>query len=174
MMLAAMVLAGVACADLAYFQLQGGKLFDQYGAAVPAGIISGGVKVCLGDLSAAVVGGQIDISAFGEPWMVGDLGVKQAFLGGTYGTLAFAERPSAHVGQVASFVIDLNGGALELGDPFAIIPFTVQDMAAAGVPAPAQPQIIAPGDIRVIPEPASLTMIGLATGCAWFIRRFFT
>ena len=147
LLLAAAALALNASADLAYFQLQGGKLFDQTGAAVPTGTITGGVKVFLGDLSATVVGGTVSISEFGAPWLVGDLAVKAPFLGGTYATTVFSERPSTAIGQVASIVFDLNGGALEMGDWIAIIPFTVQDMAAVGNPAPALPQMIAPGDI---------------------------
>ena len=76
-------------------------------------------------------------------------------------------------GQKVWLIFDPNGGGIEVGDAlgFSSIGFEVHTLTEPV--GPADLQTFKPGDIRVIPEPASVTMIGLATGCAWFIRRFF-
>ena len=164
--MAVFAVVAVASADLAYFQINGGKLFDQGDVLVPAGTITDGTVILLGDLSLDVSGGQINIADIPVAWMVADLAVKQPFLGGNYGTLALTERPSAAVGQTASFVADINGGGIQVGDFISIYAFVVEDMAAVGSPAPATPQFVTPGDltagVEVIPEPATFGLMGVA------------
>lgn len=165
----AVAVSGVAVADLAFFQ------FQATSAAVngtPLGFGPQGVsQVQLVDLSASVSGNQINIGDITDAWLTGGFGVTP--IAGQ--SDAFSERPSANLGQTAYLLWDPNGGAVEVGDFIALSSgFVISDMAAVGDPAPQNPEIFSVGaldaNIEVIPEPATIGLMGIA-GLGLFLAR---
>lgn len=174
-MIALLAVAGAASADLSYFKIQGGNLYDNTSTAYPFGTMTEGAVIQLVDLSAFVVGGQINIADIPSAYTTVDIAVAPPLLGGAYSTGTISERPSTVIGETAYLVFDPNGGGIQVGDLIGLgTGAEILDMAAAGSPAPADPQIINPGDItaniEVIPEPATIGLMGVA-GLGMFLAR---
>ena len=176
-MMAVLTVAAVATADLAYFQMDGGKLFDESDSAVSAGTYVEGAVIMFTNLNLSVSGGVISIMDVMAPFATVDMTVGPAFAGGKYKlTDTFAERPSSAIGETAWLVFDPNGGGIQVGDFIGIssVGSEILDMAAAGSPAPADPQQMLLGDItanvQVIPEPATFGLMGIA-GLGMFLAR---
>lgn len=180
-MVAAVAVAAVATADLTYFQYKSAsRLMDNTGAEVANSKIIGGLAVSFTDLSGLVVdnGGQLQIDIGNiTAEFTGNVGNLAAFLGGGFSADTISERPSAAIGQTAYFVFDLNGGGIAVGDFIGLgTGAEILDMAAAGAPAPADPQLIDPGAVTAniqvvaIPEPATLGLMGIA-GLGLFLAR---
>jgi hypothetical protein len=176
-MIAVTAVAAVATADLAFFQFKGSSL--DLGAA-PATYANAAVVV-LGDQTLAVSGNELDIANLIPTWLSGSLTVKPAFAGGGYASTApFAERPFMggvdFADTLATLIYDPNGGGIQVGDLIGLYTFNIKDMAAVGVPAPALPQdvvipnLVAGTTVTVIPEPATLGLMGIA-GLGMFLAR---
>ncbi len=168
--------ASVASADLSYFQFKGGQLFDNGGSVIVGTTITDGAKIQLVDLTPFVSGGKINILDIPAAYFTGNIATAPLVpFGGTYQTGTISERPSSVIGETAYLLFDLNGGAIEVGDYIGLSGGTViADMAAVGDPAPANPQVMSPGNItaniEVIPEPATLGLMGIA-GLGLFLAR---
>lgn len=174
-MAAAVAVAAVATADMAFFEFTG-DLVDE--GSAPATYQDAAVVV-LGDQTAAVSGGEINILDIFATWQSGNLVVKPAFAGGGYASeSAFAERPfmggDDFSPTLATLIYDPNGGGIAAGDMVGLYTFNIEDQAAAGTPAPALAQQVEitslVADTTVIPEPATIGLMGIA-GLGMFLAR---
>ena len=174
-MVAVAAVAAVATADIVSFKYNGGVLSDAGGAAYPQGAIVGGAVTMLVDLNPLVSGGSINIVDIPAPLLTADISVGPAFAGGRYSTLAVESDTDFSGGApMAYLVFDPNGGGIQVGD--------VIGLAAAGdtLNALTPPigagdiQSFSPGDIQanvtVIPEPATLGLMGIA-GLGMYLAR---
>jgi len=173
-MIAAGAVAVAASADVTAWNWTGGTITPELAAG---SVISSGAITVNIDHSPYVVdnGGQLQIDIADIQGVIGvsDLAIAPAFLGGVYSSGQVDSDGSA-VGQ-AWLVIDANGGGVQIGD---FIGFggsaTINDLQPNPGDPIGTPQTFAGGsvdtNVQVIPEPATIGMMGIA-GLGMFLAR---
>lgn len=162
-----------ASADLTGFYFTGGKAYDNTDTAFTMGADLS-MQVFLNvDLSAYVVENEINISDIPAAFTELAVAIGPVVAGGKYSTGQYAGDGSI-AGSTAYGVLKIGSGAIEVGDWIAISSgFTVNELDPGGAP-PAATQNFAAGDlttnVQVIPEPATLGLMGVA-GLGMFLAR---
>ena len=181
-MIVAATVAGVATADLTAWNVSGGVATDEAGTSFAA-FASTAITLSGDQVALFTPGGTIDLTLLQSLTVAGDVsavGVGPAFLGGKYGT-AFTSDGSA--AGLATFLI-VNRAITSFGDivegdyvgvASLTATFTIDELWAtypAGTPNPTQGIVLGnvQTSVEVIPEPATLGLMGIA-GLGMFLAR---
>ena len=169
-MLAIGAVVTTASADLTGFLWQGGVATDQAGSAILAGTATSQTILDVNLVTFVVDnGGQLQISIADIPvaYSMDELGVAPSFLGGAFSTLPIEGTDVGIVGSTAYLVVKNGLGAIGVGDFIGLGDSgVIVDLQPGGVGTPGLTQTFNSGDvqtnIQVIPEPATLGMMGVA------------
>jgi hypothetical protein len=165
-MIAVVAVAGSAMAGLTEFNWAGGT----------AGEVTAGSTVYSldGANAAALAGPTIDIGVLLglEIWSQDTVVIAPPFAGSTWGTGQISDPTSDRVGSFAMAFVDADG-VLEVGDVLTVTSLSFEALNELDTVPAGLPQTFSPGattSVTVIPEPATIGLLGIA-GLGMFLAR---